>query len=262
MLLKNNHMKIVLIGSGNVASHLGKAFAAYGYQIIQVYSFTKANADALAFGFTAALATDSLAQIRTDADLYILAVSDTAIPTIVEALPADLAGLVAHCSGATDIAILNKFANSGVIYPPQSISKNITLQISEIPFCLEGNSPKNLALLQEIMSPIAPHCIPCDSKQRLILHIGAVFVNNFSNLLFQCAYELLEQYNLPFELLKPIIIETANKVQQEAPRDVQTGPARRNDEITINKHLDFLSQDKEKAEIYQLLTAQIIKRNK
>lgn len=254
-------MKIVLIGSGNIASHLGQAFINQGDQILQIYSFTKANADALALRFHAH-STSDLATISTAADLYLIAVKDDAIAEVVEQLPSSLSGIVVHCSGATDISILNKFSAYGVIYPPQSISKQLALDLHDIPFCIEGNTAAVESQLLSWIQVIAPLSIPCNSAQRLALHLSAVLVNNFTNVLFQMANELMDEYKLPFNLLYPIISETAKKAQNQAPKDVQTGPAKRNDQLTMKKHLDFISQKKEIKEIYQLLSAEIIKRNK
>lgn len=255
-------MKIVLIGSGNVASHLGQALNQQGQLITQVYSYTKANASALALRFPGARATADLKDISPDADLYIIAVTDAAMPAVIQALPAGLPGIVVHCSGATDIAVLEKFNYAGVIYPPQSISKQLDLNMQAIPFCVEGNTPQTQEILLQLTQTFAPEARACDSAQRLTLHLCAVLVNNFPNILFQMAYELMAEQQLPFDLLKPIILETARKVQNAIPQDVQTGPAKRNDQNTIHKHLEFLSQKNEIAEIYQLLTTQIVKRNK
>jgi len=253
-------MNIVCIGSGNVATHLAQGFQQRKDTILQIYSPTLANARALANVFKSSFTSD-LAEINPDADLYIIAVSDTAIAAVVAALPADLKGIVLHTSGATELQVLHKFAYHGVIYPPQSLSKTIATDLAQIPFCVEGSDPNSTAFLLQTMRSIAPASRACDSTQRLALHTASVMANNFSNALYQMAYDLLQAHQLPFDLIKPLILETAQKVQKNIPRSVQTGPAVRNDQSTIEKHLEFIKENAEWTKIYQLLTNEIIKNN-
>ncbi|MVZ65392.1 DUF2520 domain-containing protein [Sphingobacterium sp. DK4209] len=252
-------MNIVLIGSGNIATVWGKAFAQLGHNITQVYSHKLANACALA-NLLSAEGIDELTKLNLEAELYILAVSDSAIPEIVDQLPKQIKGILIHCSGASDIAVLNKFEQYGVAYPIQSFSKDVELDFKTIPFGIEANTKQNVDFLTKLFSSLSENVFPCDSEQRLAIHLGAVIVNNFSNALFQMAYELLAQHQLPFNLLQPIILETAQKVQNRIPRDVQTGPAVRNDDVTINKHLQFISDNPEWQSIYQQITDLIKKR--
>lgn len=252
-------MNIVILGSGNAATHFGQAFQQLGHQIVQIYSKTKANADALAFALQCT-GTDDLSQLLRNADLYLIAVSDEAIPTLVETMPQDINGIVVHCSGATDMAILNRFRNYGVIYPPQSLSKNKTVDFSLIPFCVEGSDTSIANSLLQLTRRFSSRSILCNSQQRLAIHLSSVMVNNFSNILYQFAYELLEEHNLSFDLVRPIILETAEKVQNHVPITVQTGPAIRGDEATQQKHLKFISNKPDLQQIYQLLSHQITKR--
>ncbi|MCS4225184.1 Rossmann-like and DUF2520 domain-containing protein [Sphingobacterium sp. BIGb0165] len=252
-------MNIVILGSGNAATHFGQAFQELGHRIVQIYSKTKANADALAFALHCP-STDQLSQLQRDADLYLIAVSDQAIPTLVETIPQDLNGIVVHCSGATDLNVLERFKNAGVIYPPQSLSKNKIIDFSAIPFCVEGNNEGNTTVLLQLAHTFSTRSIYCNSKQRLAIHLSSVMVNNFSNILYQFAHELLEEHNLSFDLVRPIILETAEKVQNHVPITVQTGPAIRGDEATQQKHLKFISNKPDLQQIYQLLSRQITKR--
>lgn len=253
-------MNIVIIGSGNIATHLATTWSAANNTITQIYSRTLANAQALA-NVVHSTAINNLKNLNSTADLYLIAVSDSAIEAVVQQLPHDLTGIVAHTSGATDIAMLGKFNQHAVIYPPQSITKNIQTDLSLIPFGIEGNTPEVADKIFVLLKSIAPKTFYCTSKQRLALHLAAVVANNFSNALFQMAYEILEREKLDFDFIKPIIKETALKVQNHLPRQTQTGPARRGDYNIINKHLEFLSQSPEESEIYQILTDFIIKRH-
>lgn len=253
-------MDLVILGSGNIASHLGKAFHAQGHRILQVYSRNKANACALASILNADAVT-TVGEVTVDTDLYIIAVPDHAITEVAAQLPQVSSAIIVHCSGATDITALDRFSFRGVIYPVQSLNKEIETSLQNIPFGIEGNNTETAMRLLTLMQRISPPSFLCNSKQRLALHVAAVFANNFSNTLFQVAYDILKEHNLPFDLLKPLILETANKVQLAVPKDIQTGPALRDDTETIQKHLQFLTKSPNWLTIYQQLTEEII-RNK
>lgn len=253
-------MTVIILGSGNVATHMGKAFHNLGHQILQVYSRNKASAIALASVLNAE-AVDTIENITDKADLYFIAVADQAIKQVVDQLPEPLKGIVVHCSGATDINILAHFPLHGVIYPAQSLRKDVPTPLENIPFGIEGSDTDTTDRLLQMMQNISAGSFLCNSTQRLALHIAAVFANNFSNVLYQIAYDILEEQNLSFDLLKPIILETAQKVQNQIPKDVQTGPSARGDMETIQKHLQFLMKTPHWLKIYQQLTEEIT-RNK
>ncbi len=253
-------MKIGLIGSGNVASHLGDFFQAKGHDIKQIYSRTAALGRALAESLSAQHIT-SLQELETNhLDIVLLAVSDEGITDVISQINEKSTAIMVHTSGATSIKILSKFENYGVIYPPQSINKHVQMDLSEVPFAIEGSSEKIRDILLLLMQKMAPQSFLCTSQQRLALHVSAVFANNFTNALYQIAYDILKQADLDFELIIPLIRETAEKIQNHVPEQVQTGPAIRNDGKTINTHLQFLSNREELTEIYQQLTYYIKKR--
>ncbi|TDS11108.1 Rossmann-like and DUF2520 domain-containing protein [Sphingobacterium paludis] len=249
-------MKITILGSGNVATHLGKALLEAGHRIVEIYSRNLANAQALA-SQVGATATDLVTRLRDDADIYLLAVSDQAIETLASQLPVSIRGMVVHCSGATTMDVLASFQRYGVIYPPQSLRKEHDTQMASIAFGIEGNTTETEDALLELVQEFAPKSFRCNSQQRLALHIGAVFANNFTNSLFQISFELLQAHRLPFHLLHPIMQETVEKAIQHEPRSVQTGPAQRDDQTTIDKHLNFISEKPNWVKIYQRLTEEI-----
>lgn len=249
-------MKIVLVGSGNVAHHLGLALYGQGHQVVQVYGRTPANAQELADSLSSTVIT-GLEELDLDADLYVVAVSDQAIPSVIEQIPSTIQGIVVHTSGATDLSVLSKFKNPGVIYPPQSLTKGVKTDISAIPFGIEASDENTFETLMELAKAISTKSFPCTSQQRLALHTAAMFANNFPNALFQIAYDILNRENLSFDLVRPLIVETANKAQNHQPIDVQTGPAIRNDQTTITKHEDYLKQDADWWSIYRLITGYI-----
>ncbi|WP_437922292.1 Rossmann-like and DUF2520 domain-containing protein [Sphingobacterium sp. LRF_L2] len=254
-------MKIAILGSGNVATQLGKAFIKEQHTIVQIYSRNKANANALA-SILQAKAIDNLQVLDESADIYLLAVSDDALSSIIQQLPKTLRGTVVHCSGTTPLSVLADFASNGVIYPPQSLRKEIETPFAAIPFAVEGNSPSTTQMLVDLLKSLAPKTFFCTSAQRLALHVAAVFTNNFANALFQIGFEIVEQHKLSFDLLRPLILETAANVQQNEPKDVQTGPAKRADNATIERHLKFLSERSNWLQIYQQLTEEITTKNK
>lgn len=245
--------QIVLFGSGNVASHLYKAFSASDQaEIIQVFTRQKRKAD---FVSEKTEVISDLEKLKS-ADLYLLAVSDSGIAEIASDLK-ESGILVAHTSGSTDISVLEKFENFGVFYPLQTFSKNRDLDYAEIPFCLEANSEANLKQLQKIAAMISKSVLEVDSEQRRALHLSAVFVNNFSNHMFSLGANICSDNELDYNILQPLIKETVSKLDELAPKDAQTGPAIRNDQETIEKHIKALTGEQKL--VYQTLTDSIQK---
>ncbi len=245
--------QIVLFGSGNVASHLYKAFSASDQaEVIQVFARQKRKAD---FVSEKTEVISDLEKLKS-ADLYLLAVSDSGIAEIASDLK-EAGILVAHTSGSTDISVLEKFENFGVFYPLQTFSKNRDLDYAEIPFCLEANSEANLKQLQKIAAMISKSVLEVDSEQRRALHLSAVFVNNFSNHMFSLGANICSDNELDYNILQPLIKETVSKLDELAPKDAQTGPAIRNDQETIEKHINALTGEQKL--VYQTLTDSIQK---
>lgn len=250
-------MKIVFLGSGNVATHLAQAFKAAGQEVVQVWSKTEANARALA-GTVGSKAISNFDALDLHADLYLIAVKDEAITALVAALP-QLGGVVAHTSGATSINALQGLNKYGVFYPLQTFSKQKTIDLSDTPLCLEASDTTTMTLLKDAADLISTANYAVDSEKRKILHLSAVFACNFSNHLYQMGYSIMEQHGLDFEILKPLIMETARKVQDAVPFDVQTGPAVRGDEATMAKHLELLEDRSDLQDIYKTLSESIKK---
>ncbi|WP_449438747.1 Rossmann-like and DUF2520 domain-containing protein [Pedobacter steynii] len=250
-------MKVVCIGSGNVATHLANALKAKGVNLIQVWSRDLTNASELAKTINAR-AISNLNEIDRSADLYIIAVKDDAIPTITESLK-DVNGLVVHTSGATAIDTLSAHRNYGVLYPLQTFSKAKSIDFVDVPLCIEANNADSLELLKKVANKLSSPVYEVNSEKRKILHLAAVFACNFVNHLYVLSDKVVEHFGLDFEILKPLIMETALKVQTELPINVQTGPAVRNDEQTMIKHQDLLSDMPELKEIYQTLSKSIKK---
>lgn len=245
-------IKVVIIGSGNVAQHLIKAFAkTKKINIVQVFSRQKENVTHL---LDSSKITNDFNTL-VEADLYIIAVSDDAIAKVSSQLPFENR-LVVHTSGSVPLDSLDKKNRKGVFYPLQTFSKNATIDFSQIPICLESENESDFNLLEKVAQSISNNAFKSNEKQRKALHISAVFVNNFVNYMYQIGNEICLENNVPFEILKPLILETVNKVMTLSPKEAQTGPAKRKDKKTIESHLDFLSNENH-ATIYKILTQSI-----
>ncbi len=254
-------MRITLIGSGNVATHLGAAFKNAGHQIVQVWSRNLQHAAILAYHVKAE-PIDKLTDIHADTDLIIISVKDDAVEDVASFINLKNI-LVVHTSGAVSMQTLEKyFDNCGVFYPLQTFSKNHGLDFNAVPLCIESTDKNSTQLLLELGKTISKSVNYIDSNQRKTLHLAAVFACNFPNNLYAIAASLLKEQQMDFDLLKPLVLETALKVQEFLPGEVQTGPAIRWDEKTMQTHLGLLQQHPELQEIYTLLSQAIIKMDK
>ncbi len=253
-------MRIVFIGSGNVATHLATALKDTSNQISQIYSPTIENAKQLAELVDAEPIAD-IQLIDIDADLYIISVKDDAILEVIEQMP-KTKGIWVHTSGSISIDLFSskKPEGFGVFYPLQTFSKSRPVDFSEIPVFIEGDSSETLNILDKLATNITQKIYKLNSDKRRYLHLAAVFANNFSNHMFTLAAELLIKENIQFDVIKPLIKETAAKVMVLNPEDAQTGPAIRFDKGVIQKHLDLIS-DATVKEIYLLLSKSIHKQS-
>lgn len=245
-------IKIVIIGSGNVAHHLIEAFAkSKKAEVIQVFARQKESVTPL---FDSNKIISNFNDLK-EADLYIIAISDDAIASVSSKLPYKNR-LVVHTSGTVSMDALDSKNRKGIFYPLQTFTKNKTVDFSQIPICLESENETDFELLKNVGESISNSVFKINSEQRKALHVSAVFVNNFVNHLYQIGHEICEENKVSFEILKPLILETSNKVMSLSPAVAQTGPAKRNDSQTIEAHLDFLSNENQ-ATIYKILTQSI-----
>jgi predicted short-subunit dehydrogenase-like oxidoreductase (DUF2520 family) len=250
-------MKIVCLGSGNVATHMANAFKDNGADIAQVWSRDLKHAQTLA-NETGSQAITDLKAVDKRADLYLIAVKDDAIEKVAKGLK-DVNGMVVHTSGATGIEVLQGHKDHGVFYPLQTFSKAQPIDFIHVPLCLEANSEENMSTLQLMAMKLSPLIYEVDTKKREVLHVAGVFACNFVNHLYQLSHQILKKNDLDFELLRPLIMETAVKVQEAIPEDVQTGPAVRNDKKTLLKHEELLKRMPHLQEIYKNLSNSIKK---
>ena len=252
--------KIVLIGAGNVATHLGKALQGAGFDIRQVYSRTEASASALGHLLSTPY-TLSLDEVCTDADLYIVALKDSVLQ---ELLPQIVIGrekaLFVHTAGSMPMQVWEGHAlRYGVLYPMQTFSKQREVCFEEVPFFVEANVQDDLEALKALAGRISPKVHEATSEQRKYLHIAAVFACNFSNHMYALCGHLLEKHGIPFDVMLPLIDETARKVHELPPADAQTGPAIRYDVNVIDRHLEMLSDEPEMQDLYEKISKSIYK---
>lgn len=254
--------KVVMIGAGNLATQLGLALARKNIAIRQVYSRKAESAKALAEKLNTAF-TNDLGELATDADLYIVAVKDTAISEVLENLSLREDQLVVHTAGSIPMSVFEGFTpNYGVFYPLQTFSKEREVDFSTIPICLEASHPSILMKLQGLAGKLSGTVRQINSEERKTLHLAAVFTNNFVNHLYAIGADLLHTQKLDFELLKPLIRETASKVEEIQPIVAQTGPARRDDQNVIQAHLKMLDNQPDYRKIYSFVSESIFRLHK
>lgn len=252
-------MEIVIIGAGNLATNLAHTLSNH-HNIVQIVSRTKMSAENLAKSLDAKYCVGA-EDIYRLADLYIIATNDDSIFEIAKGINFKDKTIV-HTAGSINIDVLNDFMQFGVFYPLQTFSKNKIIDFTNIPICIEANNIETENKLLEVAGTISSNVHIVSSEQRKYLHLSAVFACNFTNHLYNLANDILREKNIDFEILKPLIIETANKIIENNPNDAQTGPAIRKDKIIIAKHLELLSLNSNLLEIYNKLTESIIEKHK
>lgn len=244
-------IKVILLGYGNVGSHLFHALTSQkDIEVVQVYNRSDFL---LPDGFPVAQ-TQNLSELKK-ADVYITCISDDHISSFTESLPFENQ-LVVHTSGAVAMDILSDKNRKGVFYPLQTFSKNQETDFKRIPICIEAENETDEKLLTKLGKLISENVVQINSEQRAIIHVAAVFVNNFTNYLYQIGADILKKNNIPFEILIPLIQETAHKIERLTPVQAQTGPAKRNDQKTIQKHLELIDNPDYK-EVYSMLTKKL-----
>lgn len=250
--------KIVIAGAGRVAWHLGRRLKGKGMPVAQVVSRTEERAMELA-GAVGATWAVNMSQIIPDADWVLLAVKDDAIAEVAETLGQYVPNaLVTHTSGGTAGRVLSPFFKRfGVFYPLQSFSFEHTPVWSRIPFCVDASDAEDLLFLKKTAKRIGNLVYHVNDEQRARLHIAAVFANNFANHCFAVAEKILDEQDLPFEMLHPLMEETVAKALQESPARMQTGPAARGDIETMRKHLHLLEDYPDWQKMYRLISSNI-----
>lgn len=255
------NMKVVVIGAGNLATHLTVALKKSGFTIVQIFSRTEDAASQLA-KIVESTWTINLQELNQEADIYIFALRDDILAETINKINIPNALLV-HTAGSINISIFaNKSNPHGVIYPLQTFSKAKKLDFNTVPIFIEGDNEETTKLLLSIVGKLTTKCFEINSEQRLKLHLSAVFACNFVNYLYTVAEEIVGEAQLTFDVLKPLIAETADKTRTLSPKDAQTGPAVRFDNEVMEKHKTLLVGKPELLELYTLMSQEIYKNSK
>lgn len=251
---KMSPQTITIIGAGNVGYNLTHALHQNGHKILQQYSRNPTRFEGLS-NIVQSTTTD-LSTIKPDADLYIIAVSDDAIQNVSNQLP-KVQGIVTHTSGATTMEVLNKHKRYGIFYPLQTFTRTKLLEFSTLPLCVHSHQEKEITYLSNVARTLTDKVFHITDEQRAILHVAAIFTNNFTNHLLAIANDICDTKQVSFDILRPLMLETLNKVQQFEPRTIQTGPAIRGDEKTMQRHLNLLQETPHYQQLYQVLSNSI-----
>lgn len=250
-------MKIVFVGAGNLATNLCKAVRAVGHDVQQVYSRTEEAAKALADKVGAAY-TDDISKIADDADIYIVAVKDNAVADVSKKLRQRVGEkLVVHTAGSMSIDIIPG-EHKGVLYPMQTFSKQKDVDFTTVPCFIESSDSEDLEMLKSLAESVSDTVYEMSSHDRMFLHLTAVFCCNFANRCYSIGAELLKAHgDIPFEVMLPLINETAKKLRVLSPHEAQTGPAVRWDTDVIEKHSNLLADTPMTQQIYDLMSRSI-----
>ena len=243
-----------ILGTGNIAWHFAHQLHAHGYRINCIYNHRLENAQQLAEKFNCRY-TDQPSAIP-HSDLYLLAVKDDSYQQLISEIIGNEAVYV-HASGCLDMEILKPLSpNYGVLYPFQTLTKSKEISFQEVPLCIEASNEFTLHVLSDLAKKLQSPCYTVTSQQRAYLHLAGVFACNFTNALYGIAKQIAEQQQIDFEIIKPLIAETARKIKTLSPAEAQTGPAKRNDLIIMQKHTEMLINPTWK-EIYKLVSKTI-----
>jgi predicted short-subunit dehydrogenase-like oxidoreductase (DUF2520 family) len=248
-------MDIVLIGSGNTATVLGRKSLEAGHRILQIYSRQEKHADLLAKRL-GAKTVSTISSIEQKADLMIIALRDEALASFVKTL-GETKSVAAHTAGSLSIHELRGFSESyGVVYPLQSLRKEMEI-MPPLSMLVDGNNPITKEQLKDFASTIAENILEADDETRMKYHLAATIVNNFTNHLFSLAASFCEKENISFAVLQPLMEETVIRLRNVSPGAAQTGAAIRNDRLTMQRHRDVLKAYPAILKFYDLFTDEI-----
>lgn len=248
-------MQVTFIGSGNVATVLGRRLIQSGHSVRQVYSPNGEHARQLGAELSANGANDLL-EIDGEADMYIVALSDKALEEVASIWKMK-DKLVVHTAGSVSIEVLKNVSNNyGVLYPLQTIRKELKSSLV-LPMLVDGNNTVNKTKIYDFAQSFADRVEYADDAQRSKLHLAAVVSNNFSNYLFALAEDYCKGENVEFSLILPLLEESVKRLYGHSPADVQTGPAIRRDNKTIQRHLQMLAGYGELKGLYEVITEKI-----
>lgn len=252
--------KIAILGSGNVAWHLAPALEDAGHQVTEIYSRDLFSAQKITERVYSAEPKDDLDFSESEAEFFILAVSDQAIPELADEIILPEGSILVHTSGAMSLDVLgySSATYTGIFYPLQSFTKTRKIDFEDVVFLLESDDEETLQKLRKLAKSLRSSQYQVRSKDRLAIHIAAVFSSNFTNHMIRISEEIMRRQGLDFDMLKPLIIEQISKTLQIGAKNAQTGPAKREDYETLETHHQFLNYNESIAEIYRQISQDII----
>lgn len=250
--------RVTMIGAGNLATRLAVALHVAGCPILQVYSRTMKSASMLAQQVGAEPVCD-ISDIDNRANVLIFALTDKALPEIIPLVAKrNPKAIMAHTAGSMPLALFKGHAaDFGVLYPMQTFSKSREVDFTPIPFFLEASNASTLQALTDMACMLSSKVYLASFEERRRVHLAAVFACNFANHCYALSHQLLAQYGIPFEVMLPLIDETAAKVHVMSPLDAQTGPAVRFDENVIAAQENMLNDSPLWKEVYDLMSRSI-----
>lgn len=253
-------VSISFIGAGNLAWHLAPALDNVGYAVKEVYSRKEQNAALLSERLYQSRVVTELDFSQSTAEVFIIAVSDDAIPEVLSKLILPSDAILVHTSGSQPLEVLGDFVtpNTGVFYPLQTFTRKRPVDFSVVPFFVEGAEPSVEKTLMSMAKALSKKVVRATSDDRRVLHAAAVFASNFTNHMLTIAKGIMTSNKLSYDLLKPLIAETLNKSLEIGPEKAQTGPAKRGDLETLDKHMELLKDTPEVAEIYRIISQHIV----
>ncbi|SKC73753.1 Rossmann-like and DUF2520 domain-containing protein [Ohtaekwangia koreensis] len=251
---------VSFIGSGNVAWHLAPALDNTDFAVREVYSRNPAHASALVDKLYEAEVKATLDFSTSNSHVFIIAVSDDAVESVVQEIILPENAILVHTSGSLPLDVLRYAATPdiGVFYPLQTFSKSKKVDFKEVPLFIESENTETEKILISMAKAISKHVHKISSQERKAMHVAAVFASNFTNHMLTVSQEIMKENKLSFDWLKPLIAETVNKSLTIGPENAQTGPARRGDFETLDKHMEFLQQDESVAELYKVISQHIV----
>ncbi|WP_302180152.1 Rossmann-like and DUF2520 domain-containing protein [Chryseosolibacter indicus] len=255
-------MNVSIIGSGNLAWHLAPALDNTDFAVKEVYSHNPKNAEALAERLYEGQVKTSLDFSLSKSKIFVICVSDDVIPEIAQQIVLPDDAILIHTSGSQPLSLLgySPTENIGVFYPLQTFTKSKKVDFSDIPILIESENDFTEKALMTMGKAISKKVLKISSESRKAVHVAAVFASNFTNHMLTLSHEIMRESNLDFDLLKPLIAETVNKGLSIGPERSQTGPAKRGDLEILDKHMEFLKDKEEVAEMYRIISQDIIDR--
>jgi predicted short-subunit dehydrogenase-like oxidoreductase (DUF2520 family) len=253
---------VAFIGSGNLAWHLAAALDNTDYAVREVFSRNPLHAEQLVERLYEADVKATLDFSTSNCDIFILAVSDDALQDVVReiVLPEDC--VLLHTSGSQPLEVLRYAATQkiGVLYPLQTFTRNVQVDLSEVPLFIESANPDTAEVLTAMARALSDNVVKITSPERLALHVAAVFASNFTNHMLFIAQEIMKEHSLSYDWLKPLIATMISKSLQVGPENAQTGPAKRGDFETLDRHMQLLQDDEPTAELYRVISQDIVDR--